>query len=243
MPPENPRQTSVAVEVTASALSLDADELRTTAYKIRYQTAAGGGQVSPSASPWFAFLASSASQVSGTCYMAGTVRFRGSAGQTLANTIWPKTPKQAEQAVIARYPTPGGSGAPMSKQVAVDLKHSGVGETQAGLNGYGQFEGKGSIAVAYDHVGRIGEVMRKVQETRTTADQPIEPTGVIYFLVVPRDDVISNRNTLANAQAVWVAINSQTGRVTVAENIPQAAEDADAVAAARANARAGAAMK
>jgi type II secretory pathway pseudopilin PulG len=224
MPPDNPRLTNGMVTLTA-----DADVLAA-AYKVRFQTTAGGGQVSPAASPWFA-------------YMSGTVRFRGSAGQTLANTIWPKTPKQAEQAVIARYPTPGGSGAPMSKQVAIDLKHSGVGETPAALNGYGQFESKGSIAVAYDQVGRIGEVMRKVQQTRTADDQPIEPTGVIYFLVVPRDDVLSNRNTLANAQAVWVAINSQTGRVTVAENIPQSAEDATAVAAARANARAGAGMK
>lgn len=224
MPPSNPRLTSGTVTLTA-----DADVLAA-AYKVRFQTTAGGGQVSPAASPWFA-------------YTSGTVRFRTSAGQTLANTIWPKTPKQAEQAVIARYPTPGGSGAPMAKQVAIDLKHSGVGESPTASHGYGQFQGFGSIAVAYDQVGRVGEVMRRVQEARTASDQPIEPTGIVYFLVVPRDDVTSNRNTLANAQSVWVAINCQSGRVTVAENVPQATEDAAALAAARANARAGAAMK
>lgn len=224
MPPSDPRLTSGTVSVAADAAVL------ASAYKVRFQTAAGGVQVSPGASPWFA-------------YMSGTVRFRASAGQTLANTIWPKTAKQAEEAVVARYPTPGASGSVLAKQIAIDLRHSGVGETPTASHGYGQFQGLGSIAVAYDQVGRVGEVMRRVQEARTAADQPIEPAGLVYFLVVSRDDVVAGRNTLANAQSVWVAINSQTGRVTVAENVPQATEDATALAAARANARAGAAMK
>jgi hypothetical protein len=224
MPPSDPRVTSATVTVNA-----DPDVLAT-AYKVRFQGDSVGAQVSPGSSPWFAFS-------------SGTVRFRGTAGQTLGNTIWPRTSNQAKQAVLARYPTPGGSSSPMPKLVAVDLRHSGLGEDPAASHGYGRFENTGTIAVAYEQVGRVGEVMRRVQEARTASDQPIEPNGVIYFLFVARDDVLAGRNTLANAQSVWVAINPQTGRVTVAENVPQAAEDSTAVAAAREKARAGVAMK
>jgi len=224
MPPSDPRVTVAAVTVNA-----DPDVLAT-AYKVRFQGDSFGAQVSPGSSPWFAFS-------------SGTARFRGTAGQTLGNTIWPRTSNQARQAVLARYPTPGGSGSPMQKLVAVDLRHSGMGEDPAASHGYGRFEDSGSIAVAYEQVGRVGEVMRRVQETRTAADQPIEPNGVIYFLFVARDDILAGRNTLANAQSVWVAINPQTGRVTVAENVPQTTEDSTAVAAARQLARLGAAMK
>jgi hypothetical protein len=217
--------------VTSATVTVNADsDVLATAYKVRFQGDSVGAQVSPGSSPWFAFS-------------SGTVRFRGTAGQTLGNTIWPRTSNQAKQAVLARYPTPGGSSSPMPKLVAVDLRHSGLGEDPAASHGYGRFENTGTIAVAYEQVGRVGEVMRRVQEARTASDQPIEPNGVIYFLFVARDDVLAGRNTLANAQSVWVAINPQTGRVTVAENVPQAAEDSTAVAAAREKARAGVAMK
>jgi prepilin-type N-terminal cleavage/methylation domain-containing protein len=225
MPPSDPRQTSVAVTVTA------ASDVLASAYKIRFQASPTNGQLSPGASPWFA-------------YASGAASFRASAGQTLGNTIWPKTASQANEAVIARYPTPVSSGeGNMAKQVAIDLRHSGMGEDPAASHGYGRFEGTGSIALAYEQVGRVGEVMRRVQEARTSIDQPIDPNGVIYFLVVLREDIQAGRNTLANAQSVWVAINPQTGRVTVAENIPQSAEDKAALSAARANARAGVALK
>lgn len=225
MPPSNPRQTSVAVSITAAA------DVLASAYKIRFQASGTNGQLSPGASPWFA-------------YASGMASFRASAGQTLANTIWPNTASQANEAVIARYPTPVSSGgAAMAQQIAIDLRHSGMGQDPTASHGYGRFENNGSIAVAYEQVGRVGEVMRKVQESRTATDQPIEPNGVIYFLVALRDDILAGRNTLANAQSVWVAINPQTGRVTVAENIPQSAEDKAALSAARANARAGASIK
>ncbi|WP_397405254.1 Tfp pilus assembly protein FimT/FimU [Phenylobacterium sp.] len=224
MPPSNPRVTSAAVTVETEA------DVLASAFKIRFQSDGGDDQVSPGASPWFAF-------------MSGTVGFRGSAGQTLANTIWPKTASQAEQAVVARYPSPGISTKEMAKQVAIDLRHSGMGEDPDAAHGYGRFESKGSIAIAYEQIGRVGEVMRRVQETRTATDQPIEPNGVIYFLVVSRADILEGRNTLANPQSVWVAINPHTGRVTVAENVPQVTEDKTAITAARRSARAGTAIK
>lgn len=224
MPPADPRSTNAAVTVDA-----DADTLAT-AYKIRFQGSAGSGRISPACSPWFAFS-------------SGTTKFRTSAGQTLANTIWPKTEDAAKECVLARYPTPGPSSGEILKQAAIDLRHSGVGETPDAPHGYGRFEDKGSIAVAYGQIGRVDEVMRRVQESRTDADQPMEASGVIYFLVVPRSDILTSRNTLANPAAVWVAINPHTGRVSVSENLPQATEDKAAVSAARQNARAGVAMK
>lgn len=219
MPPADPRQTSATVTFTGAPVD---------AYKIRFQLSDTNGHLSSATSPWFA-------------YEAGVARFRDSAGQTLGNTIWPR---RANQAVLARYPAcTSTAGVFMSNQVAIDLRHSGMGEDPAAAHGYGRFEGTGSIAVAYEQVGRVGEVMRRVQEARTAADQPIEPNGVIYFLVGLREDIQAGRNTLASIQSVWVAINPQTGRVTVAENIPQTAEDKTALAAARANARLGASVK
>lgn len=224
LPPSPPLVTSATVAITADPQVLAA------AYKIRFQPTANGAQVSPGPSPWFA-------------YTSGTVRYRDFAGQTLANTIWPKTPSQAEQAVIAVYPSPGNYGSAMDKQVAIDLRHSGVGEDPAAPHGYGRFEGAGSIAVAYEQVGRVAEVMRRVMEPRTSADQPIPSNSVIYFLFASREDILAGRNTLANPQSIWVAINPHTGRATVAENVPQSAEDKTALTSARQNARAGTTIK
>ncbi len=221
MPPDAPLATSASVALTAGTPAPAG------AYKLRFQ-ADNGGQVSP----WFAFSAAT-----------GTVAFRTSAGQTSGNTIWPRTADQARRAIIAAYPLPSVSGPEMAKLAAIDLRHSGVGEDPGVANGYGRFEGLGSIAVAYEQVGRVGEVMRKVQESPTAADQPIEPTGVIYFLFAPRADILQNRNTLANPQSIWVAINPHTGRVTVAQNVSQTTEDTLAIQAAREKARAGSAIK
>ena len=206
-----------------------------TGYKIRFQGAGGDQETSPGPSPWFAYTFTSAT--------TGMIRFRTSAGQSLGNTIWPKTADQAKQAVIACYPTPYISGPAMAKQVAIDLKHSGMGEDPDAGSGYGRFQGMGSIAIAYESAGRVGEVMKKISENRSPSDQPIEPTGIIYFFVVPRADILESRNTLANTQSLWVAINPHTGRVTVAENITQSAETNAALSAARKNARAGASIK
>ena len=229
LPPAQPRSTSGTVSLLANPPVPD------TGYKIRFQGAGGDQETSPGPSPWFAYTFTSAT--------TGMIRFRTSAGQSLGNTIWPKTADQAKQAVIACYPTPYISGPAMAKQVAIDLKHSGMGEDPDGGSGYGRFQGMGSIAIAYESAGRVGEVMKKISENRSPSDQPIEPTGIIYFFVVPRADILESRNTLANTQSLWVAINPHTGRVTVAENITQSAETNAALSAARKNARAGASIK
>jgi hypothetical protein len=77
--------------------------------------------------------------------------------------------------------------------------------------------------------------MRGIGST-ATARQPVEP---IYFLVAARADIDANPDqSLASDRSLWVAIQPQTGRVTVSSNIAQAGKDQVALRAARANARA-----
>jgi type II secretory pathway pseudopilin PulG len=230
MPPE-PGQ----VEATLTFLNgLPSAAERLTAYKIRFGSAPEEAEQQP-LSPWYAFTP------------PNTARFRQTSGQTAGNTVWPRAAGVLE-AYLARFPVRGDSALTFSKQVAIDLRHSGVGEelsSPADGHGYGTFAGKGSLAVVYDDVGRVGEVMRWVDpaDQRPPDDQPIVPTQTIYFLFAPRSEIEAGANTLANSSAIWVAINPQTGRVTVANNVPQEGDGSTALAAARENARTGASLK
>lgn len=218
-----PLKSSVAI-IVADA---DASAVQN-AFKIRFQTT-GGDTVSP----WFGF--------SPTAGDRGTASFRPSAGQTIQNTIWPKS-NGGLKAELAQYPSAGPTKLAMPKQVAIDLKHSGLGENPTAAHGYGALEGQATVAVGYDEIGRLSEVMRKVQETRSSADQPAVAGETVYFLFATRTDIEQGRS-LSNRNAVWVAINPLSGRVTVAANVPQATEDATALKAARANAREGSALR
>jgi len=221
MPPENPSSSTASVTVDANASILEQG------YKIRFEGSCGGGDHSAHRvlSPWFHFTP------------PGTVTFRQSGGQTGGNTIWPKA-VESLQAVVARYPLPGATPVTLPKNVAIDLRHSGVGDSASASHGYGRFEAQSDLAVAYDQIGRVGEVMRRVGDSSAAAD-PLSPNQLIYFLFVSREEIDSGRNTLASPQAIWVAINPLTGRVTVAENVPQTGENDEALRNARTKAREG----
>lgn len=215
MPP-SPDSTSATVQIQADV---------TGGYKVRFQaTAAGAGSLE--VSPWYRLQP------------PGSVAFRGGVGQTPDNTVWPKQ-RGGMQAVVARWPMPGATPVTLAKQVAIDLRHSGVGDDPAALRGFGRFEGKGPIGIVFDEVGRVADVMQQVGNTGVTPVEPIVPTQPIYFLVVARDEITAGRNTLANDKAVWVAIHPLSGRVTVAGNVPQQGQDAAALRAARENVRRG----
>lgn len=216
-PPADPSQSSVTVNVAADS------SLLTNAFKIRFQTA--GGDV---ISPWFS-------------YDSGIASFRASTGQTAQNTVWPKG-GGGLQAAIAQYPSVGPSTLIMPKQVAIDLKHSGVGENPSASHGYGSFESLGTVAVTFDEVGRLSEVMRKVQESRLTTDQPIVASETVYLLFAARSAIEQN-SSLSSDNSIWLAINPLSGRTTLAANAPQAASDAAALKAARAKAREGSSLK
>lgn len=216
-PPADPRQSSVPVSVAADS------SLLANAFKIRFQSA--GGDV---LSPWFS-------------YISGTASFRASAGQNNQNTIWPKG-GSGLQAAVAQYPSVGPSTLIMAKQVAIDLKHSGVGENPSASHGYGSFESLGTVAIAYDEVGRLSEVMCKVQESRSTSDQPIVASETVYLLFAARSAIEQN-SSLSSENSIWLAINPLSGRTTLATNVPQSTSDAAALKAARAKAREGSSLR
>lgn len=226
LPPANPSATSATVTLTPTN---GGDVQR--AYKIRFL-----GQNDPGicpASAWMAFTPPS------------TVQFRSSAGQTPANTVWPKPPAAcAPTAVLAQYPSKSSASIDLESGVAIDLSYSGIGDDRSAP--YGRLDNAGAIAVVFDRVGRVAEVIAQVPEPGSApaagAPQPAVPGGTIYFLVAPSSDILAGANTLASDSATWVALAPQTGRVFVAENVIQSGTDTTALRAARAKARQGVAI-
>ncbi|MFM7107447.1 MAG: Tfp pilus assembly protein FimT/FimU [Planctomycetaceae bacterium] len=224
----SPGTTSAAVTVTPT----NGDDVQR-AYKVLLF----GGQDNPGVAPstaWLAFTPSSST--------AGTLAFRTTLGQTAQNTVWPKPPAGgAFNALLAQYPTKSSAVVQIDESSAVDLGFSGLGDTRSTT--YGRLDGKGTIAVVFDRVGRVAEIIQQVPEPGATAAagaaQPAIPVGTLYFLVAPRDLVLSGSNTLSSSEATWVALATQTGRMFVAENVPQSATDDAALQAARAKARQG----
>lgn len=192
---------------------------------------------------------------------SGTIAFRGAAGQTILNTIWPEPTRTTTGSYnpfafrAARYPVKGDTALELPKTVAIDLRYSGIGEDSAtiwnqttwiasgtAVGGWGSLAGKGAIAVGFDSIGGVDGLMQDVysQLGLRAAQPPIDPIEPIYLLVNSRatiDDSIVP--PLSSAEAMWVVIHPQNGRVSVATNVPQTGFDADALRAARARARAG----
>jgi type II secretory pathway pseudopilin PulG len=163
----------------------------------------------------------------------GTVRPRTDEGQSINNTVWPRPVSGQLRARWACYPAKGPLAMEFPKTVAIDLRYSGTGDDPASQ--WGGLSAKGDLAVSFDAVGTVDALMRGIGST-ATARQPVEP---IYFLVAARADIDANPDqSLASDRSLWVAIQPQTGRVTVSSNIAQAGKDQVALRAARANARA-----
>jgi prepilin-type N-terminal cleavage/methylation domain-containing protein len=188
-------------------------------YKMRFrkQAGSGAGVGFVNISPWLGLV-------------AGVPTLRSSAGQTAANTIL-KPQGTNLQAFIVRYPTSGPKPTKLPSAIAIDLRHSGVGEDPAAASGYGRFENKGPIAVVFDQTGRVAEVIVQVGAGGGTA--PIVPTAIIYFYFVDQASITAG-TSLASDQSAWVAINPQTGRINVSSNVPS---DESSLVAARDKAR------
>lgn len=198
-------------------------------FKLRFQSPSGD-----ILTPWFLFA-------SGTALGEGLVRFRSSTGQTSENTTWPKG--NGLMAAMVQYPTQSVSTLAAPKRVAIDLRHSGVGENPNAAHGYGRLDLLGTIGVMYDEVGRLSEVMCKVMEPRSVTDPAPAVAGeTVYFLFAAQSDIEQNQS-LSSQNSVWVAINPVSGRATVADNVPQAGDSAAALAAARVKAREGSSLR
>jgi len=242
-----------AAAIALMPTNADTEDLQN-AYKVQL-----GGSVTSGTIPyqppslWLNFSFGSATAPTAT----GTIAFRGTAGQTILNTIWPE-PTRATSGNYnpfafraARYPVKGDTTLELPKTAAIDLRYSGIGEEPAGIwnwasqtapNGWGSLARKGAIAVGFDSVGGVDGLMQDVYSELglRTAQPPIDPIEPIYLLVNSRatiDDSIVP--PLSSAEAMWVVIHPQNGRVSVATNVPQTGFDADALRAARARARAG----
>jgi hypothetical protein len=234
MPPNPPSLT--AATVTLAPLDADAEDL-VHAYKIRLSGEPPRPFQPPT--PWLALSVSTAASGSA----AGVIGFRITNGQTPLNSVWPVPTTTSSvpnpfDFVAARYPTKGESAVEFPKAAAIDLRFSGTGDDPTTV--WGGLAGKGAVAIVFDSVGGIDAVMQQVLKlgSRQSDPSPIDPTEPVYLLVAPRKDIESGLNTLANQEAVWVAVHPQTGRVSVGGNSPQTGTDATALRAARANARA-----
>jgi prepilin-type N-terminal cleavage/methylation domain-containing protein len=228
IPPASPG--SLTASGTITPTNADTADLQH-GYKIRFFEQDTATQP-PSA--WLQFTPPSAATSN-----VATVSLRGTSGQSLANTIWPKPVSPPFDAAIARYPAKATFAMQCAKAAAIDLRYSGFGDDPT--TPYGSLAGKGAIAIAYDRLGGVDAVMQQVLSTATARmHQPIDPITPVYFFVAARDEILDPAaNTLASDEAIWVAIHPQTGRVHVSANVPQSATNAAAIYAARAKARAG----
>lgn len=176
-------------------------------YKLRFRMAAGDGFAT--ISPWLSLRNSQ-------------VQRRESVGQTATNTI--NAPPAAEEAEVIRYPVMGPKPVKLSKQVAIDLEHSGVGDLPTAAHGHGRFRGQSPVAVVFDQTGRVAEVIQQVGTAGGPPVDPIVPSEIIYFLFAEREAVGQNAS-LSSQQSVWVAVNPQSGRINVSSNEPVTGTD------------------
>lgn len=164
-------------------------------------------------------------------------------GQTSGTALWPTAAASGTLSFqAARYPIPAGFSQSLPEGVAIDLRHSGY----EGMANWESLAGRGAIAVGFDSVGSVDSLMQNVLpaagQFRTI--QPLSPSEQVYFFVTLRADIEAaildpTVNTLASDKALWVVVHPRTGRVTIAPNVPQGAENATALRAARVKARQG----
>jgi prepilin-type N-terminal cleavage/methylation domain-containing protein len=211
MPPDNPAASTAQVTITPT----NGGDLQH-GYRVQFFGSAGA---LPS-SAWFAFQP------------PGTVSLRAAESQSPSNTVWPSQPVGQIEARVDCYPDKSARLLALPKQVGIDLRYSGTGDDPTAA--WGGLAAQGDIAVSFDSAGMVEALMRGVGTTAAAARQPVEP---VYFLFASRSDIAANRS-LANDRSIWVAIQPQTGRVTVSSNVAQPATNQAAVRAARANARA-----
>ena len=190
------------------------------------------------------FRCDSPSYVAPTPWMSITngtqVAFRTSANQTNQNTLWPQPPAGATlNFAMARYPIKSSLAVDVTKTAAIDLRYSGVGNTLTG--DYGALANKGAIAICFNSVGALDAVMQNVLSPTKTV-QPILPAAPLYLLIASLSDIQANRS-LQQDSSRWLAIAHNSGRVTIASNVPQAGTTETDVVNARKNARLGIATK
>jgi type II secretory pathway pseudopilin PulG len=217
MPPSD--SVAPSTTVALSPLSGNPDQLQQ-GYRIKFHGDPLGNPPVLPESPWFGFAP------------PATVSFRLTDGQSAANTVWPSAGDEQFHASIICYPVRGGELMDFPKGVGIDLRYSGTGDDPTST--WGNLTAAGDIGLSFDTVGTIDALMRGLGTATALVRQPVEP---VYFLVAPTAEITANQS-LASERSLWVAVQPQTGRVTVSSNQPQPGADRTAVRAARASARA-----
>ena len=184
--------------------ALDNNPALSEGYKVRFRMTAGDGFAT--VSPWLSLRNNQAQR-------------REAVGQTVANTV--KVPPAADEAVVARYPALGIKPVKLSKKVAIDLQHSGVGDDPTAAHRHGRFQDYAPVAVVFDQTGRGAEVIQQVGTAGGPPVDPIVPAEIIYFLFSDREAIDQN-TSLGSEKSVWVAVNPQSGRINVSSNEPSA---------------------
>ncbi|MEX0671565.1 MAG: hypothetical protein WD060_14030 [Pirellulales bacterium] len=235
--PLNPTSATNSATISLAPTNADADDLQH-GYKIQF-----GGVGSSSSfpyqppAPWMALAAPAAGGG------ASTVSFRTSASQAPTNTVWPEPTKAVGGGnnpfdfQVARYPLKAEVALELPKSVAVDLRYSGIGDDPT--TAWGGLANDGAIALVFDSIGGVDALMQQVLGAASMrTNQPIQPVQPFYLLVTARSEIEdSTFPALSSPKALWIAVHPQTGRVTVASNVPQTDTDAAALRAARAKAR------
>lgn len=183
-------------------------------YKVRFQAKVGTGQLT--VSPWLSLV-------------GGAPQVRDTAGQNERNTIV-NPPAAGLEAVVVRRPVTGGKTLTVPKQLAFSRRNSGIGEDPVASHGLSSFDGKQTVAIVFDQVGRVTDVIANVLGSGPV--ESVSPGELVYFLIHQNDPAQTPApDPLQSDTAVWVAINPQTGRINIASNKP------GTLAVARENAR------
>lgn len=212
MPPADLSVSSATVGL--SPTNADASDLAT-GYRIRFS--GKSPQLPPTA--WMRFSSPE------------TVSLRSLASQTIHNTAWPFAGSSLQFEVV-RLPVTSGPASDVTKFAAVDLRYSGIGSTTTG--DYGALSGKGSIGVMFDRTGRLDTVML----FGAPSVPPLNPTAPLYLLLATLPDIEAN-TSLRSQTSRWLAIAPDTGRVSIAANVPVGGTTEIDINNARYNARQG----
>lgn len=164
------------------------------------------------------------SQTGTTC----PVSLRSSAGQSANNTIWPVS--GAHEFSVPRYPSIGTLRFTLPRQIGVDLRFSGLGEdpyrtiVTGTTIAIGSFKDITTVAACFDRQGHLDSLATDVHSADATR-AAVDPDANVYFLITELA-LIQDGIALRTDKSIWVVVKPETGRVSVAANVPVVIDEA-----------------
>jgi prepilin-type N-terminal cleavage/methylation domain-containing protein len=177
---------------TTATITIDLDPV-TTAYRARFVPKATTSGTAMPASAWYTTT-------------SGTSLFFD-ASQTVENTIWPvwmytgDTPQCAVEYLVR--PTASVSLYKWPRLATIDFRYSGFSGEPAGLTP--------DVAIRFSPTGQ--------PQTLFSGFAVREITSTLYLLIAAATDIASD-SSLQTDQSIWVALDPDTGNVTIARNFP-----------------------